>query len=96
MTYHSKEQIEKKLAQAQYEFNDMERFCGKIFVNNGIDIDTGAYPLQVKLSSFISHVRSAIQYAYKECKENNNLTIYESEFFKFSNFTLPIFSFPFF
>jgi hypothetical protein len=76
--YRSKEQIEKKLAQAKYVFNQIQRYRGKIFVNNGIDDETGASPLQVHVSSFLAHTRSVLQYAYKECKVRENLSAYEA------------------
>jgi hypothetical protein len=76
--YRSKEQIEKKLAQAKYVFNQIQRYRGKIFVNNGIDDETGASPLQVHVSSFLAHTRSVLQYAYKECEVRENLSAYEA------------------
>ncbi|MEW6314351.1 MAG: hypothetical protein AB1513_10010 [Pseudomonadota bacterium] len=76
--YRSKEQVEKKLAQAKYALNQIQRYRGKIFVNNGIDPATGAHPLQVNVSSFLALTRSVLQYAYKECKERGELSAYET------------------
>lgn len=76
--YKSKNQIIKKLAQAKYTLKEMQKFKGKVFVNNGVDQETGAYPLQVKISSFLAHTRSVLQYAYKEAKERDMVTVYDS------------------
>lgn len=75
--YKSKIQIEKKLAQAKFVLKEMQKYRGKVFVNNGIDQETGAHPLQVNISSFLAHTRSVLQYAYKENKERNTTCIYE-------------------
>ncbi len=77
--YKSKIQAEKKLSQAKYVLKDMQKFRGKVFVNNGIDKETGASPLQVCVSSFLAHSRSVLQYTYKECKQNNSVNSYEQE-----------------
>ena len=76
--YKSKNHIEKKLAQAKYTIKEMQKFKGKVFVNNGVDQETGAYPLQVKISSFLACTRSVLQYAYKEAKEKGLVTAYET------------------
>jgi len=75
--YKSKKQVESKLAQAKYVLKEMQKYRGKVFVNNGIDQETGANPLQVNVSSFLAHTRSMLQYAYKECKEHEKVSIYE-------------------
>ena len=75
--YKSKRHIESKLAQAKFVLNEMRKYRGKLFVNNGIDPETGAYPLQVNIGSFLAHARSVFQYAYKESKERNMVCIYE-------------------
>lgn len=64
--------------QAKYVLNQIQKYRGKVFVNNGIDPETGAYPLQANVSSFLAHTRSVLQYAYKECKERGALSAYES------------------
>ena len=76
--YKSKDQVEKKLAQARFVLKEMQKYRGKVFVNNGVDEETGAYPLQVNISSFLAHTRSALQYAYKECKELDKRSVYEA------------------
>jgi len=75
--YRSKAQIEKKLSQAKYILKEMQKFRDKIFVNNGVDPETGVHPLQVKISSFLALTRSVLQYAYKEAKEKKQITEYE-------------------
>ena len=69
--------MESKLAQAKYVLKEMQKYRGKVFVNNGVDQETGANPLQVNVSSFLAHTRSVLQYAYKECKERGKIAIYE-------------------
>ena len=76
--YRSKQQVDKKLAQAKYVLSQIQTYRGKVFVNNGIDPETGAHPLQVNVSSFLAHTRSVLQYACKECKERGALSAYES------------------
>ena len=76
--YRSKKQIEKKLAQAKYVLNEIQKYRGKVFINNGVDPDTGAHPLQVNVSSFLAHTRSVLQYAYKECEDRGEIPTYES------------------
>jgi hypothetical protein len=77
MTYKSKAQIEKKQKQVNFMRNEIHKFKGRIFVNNGIDPETGAHPLITHLSSFLAHTRSIIQYAYKEAKESGKLNEFE-------------------
>lgn len=76
--YHSKKQAEKKLAQAKYVLGQIQKYRGKVFVNNGIDSETGAHPLQVHVASFLAHTRSIVQYAHKECKERGTLAVYNA------------------
>lgn len=75
--YISKKHVEKKLAQAKYTLNEMQKYRGKVFVNNGVDPDTGAHPLQVSISSFLAQTRSVLQYAYKETEERETTPTYE-------------------
>ena len=70
--------MESKIAQTKYVLKEMQKYRGKVFVNNGIDPETGAHPLQVNISSFLAHTRSILQYAHKECKERNETPVYES------------------
>lgn len=76
--YQSKKQIESKMAQSKYVLKEMQKYKNKVFVNNGIDEETGAQPLQALISSFLAHTRSVLQYAYKECKERNKKSVYEA------------------
>ena len=76
--YRSRQQFEKKIVQAKYVLKVMQKYRGKVFVNNGVDQETGAHPLQVNISSFLAHTRSALQYAYKECKERNETSVYDA------------------
>ena len=76
--YQCRENSESKLAQAEYTLKVMKKYRGKVFSNNGLDHETGAYPLQTNISAFLAHTRSAIQYAYKECKTRNTLATYEA------------------
>lgn len=75
--YKSKKQIEKKLQQVKYSQNLIRKYQGKVLANNGIDPATGAHPLVVHMSAFISQARSVIQYAHKEAKETGNLAAFE-------------------
>ena len=74
--YRSKTQIEKKLKQVNFVNNEIQKYKGRIFVNGGIDPETGADPLFTHISSFIVHARSIIQYAFKEAKEVGKLNEY--------------------
>ena len=76
--YRSKIQIEKKIKQVNFINNEIQKFRGRIFVNDGIDPETGADPLLTHIGSFLAHARSIIQYAYKEAKEIGKLDEYEN------------------
>jgi len=76
--YRSKKQIHDKIAQSKFVLKEMQKYRNKVFVNNGIDEETGAHPLQVNIGSFLAHTRSVLQYAYKECRERNRESIYEA------------------
>jgi hypothetical protein len=80
--YQSKTNAEKKLAQARLVLNEMQEYRGKVYVNEGRDPTTGAYPLQTKVGSFLSSARSALQYMHKECKEHRNTSLYDSSIIK--------------
>lgn len=75
--YKSKNQIDKKIKQVNFVNNEIQKFRGRIFVNEGIDPETGADPLLTHISSFLAHARSIIQYAYKEAKEMGKLGEFE-------------------
>ena len=75
---HCRENIERKISQAKYALKSMQKYRRKVFVNGGLDSETGAYPLQVEISSFITTTRSVLQYALKECKRRGKLNNYES------------------
>ncbi len=77
MTYKSKLQIEKKLKQVNFVKNEIHKFKDRIFVNHGIDPETGDHPLIAHVSSFLANSRSIIQYAYKEAKESGKLNYYD-------------------
>ena len=74
--YKSKRHIESKLAQAKFVLNEMRKYRGKLFVNNGIDVETGAYPLQVNIGSFLVHARCVLLDARKESQARNMQHIY--------------------
>lgn len=76
--YKSKEQIEKKLRQSRYIFKQISKFKNRVFVNGGLDEETGARPLLAHLSSFLAHTRSVLQYAHREAKESGKLAEYQS------------------
>ena len=64
--YRSKSEIEKRIAQTRYEFKQLAKFEGRIFVHGGRDEETGYYPLITRLSSFAALGRSVFQYALEE------------------------------
>ena len=76
--YKSKNQIDKKIKQVNFVNNEIQKYKSRIFVNDGIDPETGADPLLTHISSFLAHARSIIQYAYKEAKEVGKLDEYEN------------------
>ena len=78
MTYKSKNQIDKKLAQVKHIHRDIDKFKNRILTNNGVDPETGVHPLIIYSSSFLSSARSIIQYAYKEAKEVSKLAVYKA------------------
>lgn len=71
--YRSKFEIERKLQQIEYIFNELKRFQNRVFVRNGLDQVTGCYPLEIKLGSFLIYCRSTFQYALKEINESGDL-----------------------
>ncbi|MFO0719752.1 MAG: hypothetical protein U0319_03375 [Nitrospira sp.] len=75
--YKSKRAIRKKLQQVKYSQNLIRQFQGVLLAENGIDSKTGAHPLMVHLSAFLSQARSVLQYAHKEAKETGQLAEYE-------------------
>ena len=75
--YKSKKQIENKIRQVNFVNNEIQKFRGRVFVNDGVDPETGAHPLITHVSSFLAHARSVVQYAYKEAKEAGKLSEYE-------------------
>ena len=75
--YKSRKQIEKKIAQSEFLYKQIKKFQNRIFVNGGIDKETGARPLLTYLSSFLSSTRSILQYSCKEAKETNQLEKYQ-------------------
>lgn len=66
--YRSKFEIERKLKQIKYNFKDLMKFRNRVFVNNGIDQETGCYPLEIKLGTFLIYCRSIFQYDLKEVR----------------------------
>ena len=76
--YRSKHQIDQKMKQVNFVNNEIQKYRGRIFVNDGIDPETGADPLLTHISSFLAHARSIIQYAYKEAKEVGKLDEYDN------------------
>lgn len=64
--YKSKSEIRKKLQQVKYMYNEISKFKNRIFVKNGLDEETGSYPLLTNIGSFLAHARSILQYAHKE------------------------------
>jgi hypothetical protein len=76
--YKSKSEIEKKLKQAKYVYKEISKFKNRIFVNNGLDEETGSYPLLTHVSSFLAHARSILQYAQKEAKESGIQSKYDN------------------
>ena len=67
--YKSKNEIDKKLKQVKYIRKEIEKFRGRVFVKEGLDEETGSYPLLTNVGSFLAHARSIFQYAQKEAKE---------------------------
>jgi len=76
--YKCRSEIEKKLKQVRFVFGKISKFKGRIFVENGIDEETGSYPLLTEISSFLAHARSILQYAQKEAKETGNQSRYDN------------------
>lgn len=70
--YRCRSEIEKKLKQVRFVFGKISKFKGRIFVENGIDEETGSYPLLTEISSFLARAHSILQYAQKEAKETGN------------------------
>lgn len=70
--YLSKEEIRIKLSQVKYLYATICKFDEKIFVNNGMDVATGADILETHMSSFVAQARSIFQYALKEIKTQEN------------------------
>ena len=76
--YKSLSEIERKLKQARYAYSRVCKFKGRYFVNDGLDEESGAYPLLLYLSAFIAQSRSVFQYAHKEAKRARLLLRYDS------------------
>jgi len=76
--YKSAKAIQGKLGQAKYVYKQILKFKNRVFVNNGIDEETGANPFVIHLSTFLTHTRSVLQYANKEAKESGKLSQYEA------------------
>ena len=75
--YKSKNEIEKKLKQVKYVYKEISKFKNRIFVKNGLDEETGSYPLLTHIGSFLAHARSILQYAQKEAKESGHQSKYD-------------------
>lgn len=76
--YKSKNEIEKKLKQVKYVYKEISKFKNRIFVKNGLDGETGSYPLLTHISSFLAHARSILQYAQKEAEESGHQSKYDN------------------
>lgn len=70
--YLSKEEIHIKLSQVKYLYETICKFDDKIFVNNGMDVASGADILETHMSSFVAQARSIFQYAHKEINNQEN------------------------
>lgn len=75
--YKSGKEIEKKLKQTKYVYNQILKFKNRVFINNGIDEKTGSYPLLTHISSFLALSRSVFQYAHKEADQSGLLSRYD-------------------
>ena len=75
--YKSKSEIRKKVQQVNYIYNEISKFKNRIFVKNGLDEETGSYPLLTNIASFLVHARSILQYAQKEAMESGNQAKYD-------------------
>lgn len=75
--YKSRDEIQRKLRQAQFAFRQLARYEGRIFVNSGLDETTGAYPFLYDFCSFVTQTRSVFQYGFKEAKARSMQRSYE-------------------
>jgi hypothetical protein len=69
MPYHARNQVETKLRQTEFAWKQLSKFRNKVFVDNGLDKETGAYPIRTSLSSFLTEARSVLQSVWKEMKQ---------------------------
>ena len=76
--YKSKNEIEKKLRQVKFVYKEISKFKNRVFVKNGLDEETGSYPLLTHIGSFLTHARSVLQYAQKEAKESGGQSNYDN------------------
>ena len=67
--YKSKSVIERKLKQVRFSYKRLMKRQGKVYVEGGLDSETGCYPADVDLGCFMALGRSIFQYAFKEIKE---------------------------
>lgn len=67
--YKSKAVIERKLRQVRFAYKRLMKRQGKVYVEGGLDTETGCYPADVDLGCFMALGRSIFQYALKEIKE---------------------------
>jgi hypothetical protein len=64
--YKSKFEIQRKLKQVNFALKELMKYRNKVFVNNGKDLETGCYPFEIRLGTFLIFARSIFQYAHKE------------------------------
>lgn len=76
--YKSKSEIEKKLKQVKYIYKGISKFKNRIFVKNGLNEETGSYPLLTSIGSFLAQARSILQYAQKEAMGSVNQSKYDN------------------
>jgi len=72
--YRSKFEIERKLKQLKFAYSELKKFENRVFVNNGIDPETGCNPLELRLGTFLIYARSIFQYAWKEVNESKDIS----------------------
>ena len=75
--YKSKNEIDKKLRQVKFIYNEIRKFKNRVFEKDGLDETTRSYPLLTHLGSFLAHSRSVLQYAQKEAKESGKQFFYD-------------------
>jgi hypothetical protein len=64
--------------EAEYAFKRLSMFRGKVFVYNGRDMQTGAYPIRTYLGDFVSEARSVLQCIGKEMRQAGRWAEYET------------------